>query len=103
MDTGSLLPSRATALNDSDNFLGNAQSKHVATTTARLALGSSVQDPFEGSTAALTETKRDGNLQGDTTTGGTTLRADAQERGDAVDSEREVKDRVQRKVGWWGC
>jgi hypothetical protein len=42
-------------------------------------------------------------LQGDTTTGGTTLRADAQKRGDAVDGEGEVKDRVQRKVGWWGC
>lgn len=77
VDTSTLLPSRAAALDDGDNLLGNAQSKHVATTAARLALGSSVQDPLKGSTAALTETKRDGNLQGDTTTGSTTLRADA--------------------------
>ena len=102
MDTGALLPSRAAALDDCDNFLGNAQSKHIATTAARLALGSSVQDPFKGCTAALTETKGDGDLQSNTTTGGTALRADAHQRGDAVDSECEVKDRVQRKVGWWG-
>ena len=103
VDTGTLLPSGAAALDDSDNFLGNAQSKHVTTTAARLALGSSVQDPLKGSAAALTETKRDGNLQGDTTTGSTALRADAQQRSNAVDGECEVKDRVQRKVGWWGC
>ena len=103
MDTSSLLPSRAAAFDDGDNLLSNAQSKHVATTAARLALGSSVQDPLKGSAAALTKTKRDGNLQGDTTTGCTALRADAQQRGDAVDSECEVKDRVQRKVGWRGC
>jgi hypothetical protein len=103
VDTSALLPSGAAALDDGDDFLCNAQSKHVATTAARLALGSSVQDPLEGGTATLTETQWDGDLQGDTTTGGTALRADAQQRGDAVDGECEVKDRVQRKVGWWGC
>jgi hypothetical protein len=103
VDTSTLLPSRAAALDDRNDFLGNTQSKHVTTTAARLALGSSVQDPLKGSTATLTETKRDGNLQGNTTTGSTTLRADAQQRGDAVDGECKVKDRVQRKVGWWGC
>jgi len=103
VDTCSLLPSRAAALDDGDDLLGNAQSEHVATAAARLALGSSVQDPFEGGTTALTETKRYRDLQSNTTTGGTALRANTQERGDAVDGECEVKDRVQRKVGWWGC
>jgi hypothetical protein len=102
VDTSSLLPSGTAALDDGDDFLCDAQSKHVATTAARLALGSSVEDPLEGGTATLAETQWDGDLQGDTTTGGTALRADAQQRGDAVDGECEVKDRVQRKVGWWG-
>ena len=103
MDTGTLLPSRAAALNDGDNLFSNAQSEHVTSTATRLALGSSIQDPLEGSATALAETQWYRNLQSDTTTSGTTLRADAQERGDAVDSECEVKDRVQRKMGWWGC
>jgi hypothetical protein len=103
VDTSSLLPSGTAALDDGDDFFCDAQSKHVATTAARLALGSGVEDPLEGGTATLTETQWDGDLQGDTTAGGTALRADAQERGDTVDGECEVKDRVQRKVGWWGC
>lgn len=70
---GALLPRRALALDDGDNLLCDTGGEHGLARGPALALAGGVEDPGDGCAAALAETERNGDLQGDTATGGAAL------------------------------
>jgi hypothetical protein len=96
------VPDAACALYYSNELLSNALGETAFAATHISPLGCSSHDPLDGSTPPLPLTQRNGNLQSDTTSSSTALASDAHQRGNRVDSECKIENRVEGQVGWWG-
>ena len=99
-----LLPNPTPPLHNRNQLLRRPHGKHILPGPTILPLRRRVQYPLERLPSPLTFPKRDWNLQRDAAASCAALGADAEERGDGVDGEGEVEDRIEREVGGgWGA
>jgi hypothetical protein len=96
-------PDAAATLDDGNHLLRNALSEAVLSASHVAPLRRSAHNPLDGLPTALPLTKRDRNLQRNTTTSGTPLATNSQKGGNRVNCQCEVENGVERKVGWRGC
>jgi hypothetical protein len=84
------VPNAASSFDNSNELLGYALRQAASAATHVIPFRSVANDPIESRCPSLSLAKWDGNLKRNTTTGSTLLTADAHQRSDRVNGEREI-------------